>query len=95
MNTDAKTLNKILANLTLGTSGWLGWLSDWLLISAQVIISGLVKLNADSTEPAWDSLSPSLCPSPMSALSLAQINEYMNKWMNAWMNEWMNKCNLV
>ena len=30
-----------------------------------------VRLCADSAEPAWDSLSPSLCPSPAHVLSLS------------------------
>ena len=49
--------------------GWLSWLSARFLISAQVMISGVMssRLCADSVEPAWDSLS--LFPSPACALS--------------------------
>ena len=50
-----------------------------LLIVAQVMISGFlskfelcIRLCAEGLEPAWDSLFPSLCPSPACALSLSQ-----------------------
>ena len=33
-----------------------------------------IGLCADGMEPAWDSVSPSLCPSPACALSLKKIN---------------------
>ena len=36
----------------------------------------LVRLGTDSTEPAWDSLSLSLCPIPVHALS---HSKYINK----------------
>ena len=57
-----------------GPPGWLSLLSVPLLVSAQVMISRLrefkpcVGLCADSTEPAWDSLS---APPPL-ALSLSK-----------------------
>ena len=47
-------------------------LSIRILISAQVIISQVheiephIRLSTNSRELAWDSLSPSLCPSPSS-----------------------------
>ena len=55
--------------------GWFSRLSSQLLIWAQVMISQLVGLKpciglcADSKDPAWDSLFPSLSTSPMLALS--------------------------
>ena len=61
-----------------GALGWLSWLSLQLLISAQVMISQVhefephVGLCADSVQPAWDSLSFSLCPSFTLPLSLSQ-----------------------
>ena len=36
------------------------------------VIEPCVKLCPDGVEPAWDSLSPSLCPSPTRALSLSK-----------------------
>ena len=49
--------------------------------SAQVMVSWLMGLSptggsADSSEPgaALDSVSPSLCPSPLCALTLSKIN---------------------
>ena len=36
---------------------------------------------ANSMEPAWDSLSPSLSTPPLLSLSL-KIYEWMNEWMN-------------
>ena len=52
----------LLQEANLGVSEWLSRLSDQLLISAQVMISRLVRLcpmlgSALSAEPAWDSLS--------------------------------------
>ena len=52
------------------------------LTSAQVMISQFVSsspvsgsvLTAQTLEPALDSVSPSLCPSPTRALSLSKIN---------------------
>ena len=46
----------------LGVPGGLSWLSVQFLVLAQVMISRFVGLShaSDSTEPAWDSLSPSL-----------------------------------
>ena len=47
----------------LGAPGWLSRLSVQLLVSALVVISWFepgIGLHTDSTEPAWDSLSPSL-----------------------------------
>ena len=54
----------------IGAPGWLSRLSMRLLILAQVMISQVrgfkpcVGLCVDGAEPSWDSLSPSLCPSP-------------------------------
>ena len=53
-----------------GVPGWLSPLSIWLLVSVQVMISWFCEfephdwLCADSAEPAWDSLSPSLSAHP-------------------------------
>ena len=44
-----------------GEHEWLSWLNVQLLISGQVMISWFMGL---STEPAWDSLSPSLSALP-------------------------------
>ena len=47
--------------------------------SAQVMISQFVLI-AQSQKPALDSVSPSLCPSPMLCLSLSLKNEWtLNK----------------
>ena len=59
-----------------GVPGWLSWLSIRLLVVAQVMISQFefephIGLCADSVESAWDSLSLSLNPSHMLALSLS------------------------
>ena len=58
------------------------WVAQWIEhpTSAQVMISQFVSsspasgsvLTAQSLEPASDSVSPSLCPSPTHALSLCQ-----------------------
>ena len=65
-----------------GAPEWLSRLGIWLLVLAQVMISFMVcefepriGLCADSAEPAWDSLSLSLCPSPASALSVSLKNK--------------------
>ena len=55
--------------------GWLSWVSVQLLILAQVMISQFgiepyIRVCADSAEPAWDSLSPSLSTPPLLKLSL-------------------------
>ena len=62
------------------------WLSQLgVLTSAQVMISWFVgsgpavRLNAISTEPAWDPLSPSLCPSSVHALSFSLSLSIINK----------------
>ena len=66
---------------TLRTHGWPSQLSVQLLILAQVLISRCVGLNPalDSglsrAKPAWDSLSPSPCPS----YPLPSINKLKNK----------------
>ena len=57
-------------------AGWLSRLSVRLLISAQVMISRFVASSPVlgsvlSVEPAWDSLSLSLCPSLAHAVSLS------------------------
>ena len=65
----------------LGAPGWLSCLSSTM---AQVMISQLVglsptlgsELTAWSLEPASDSVSPSLCPSPTHTLSLSQNNKH-------------------
>ena len=69
----------------IGVPGWLGGFCTRLLVSAQVMISPVpeirpqVGLCVDSAEPVWDSLSPSLCPSPARArarlLSFSKINK--------------------
>ena len=72
----------------LSWSRTLNWLSHpgapniWLLILTQVMTSGFlgwnpyIRLCTDSMEPAWDSFSLSLCPSPAYALSLSlKINK--------------------
>ena len=63
----------------LGALGWLSWLSIQLLISVQVMISQFVGLSpcvewlcADSTEPAWDYLSPFLSVPLLLMLSFSQ-----------------------
>ena len=62
------------------TPRWLSQLSDQLLILAHhLMVHGIeprVWLLTDSTEPAWDSLSPSLYSSPAHtvSLSLSKIN---------------------
>ena len=59
-----------------GVPMWLSWLSVWLLISAQVMISQLWDQAPHwalswQHEPAWDSLSPSLLPHPYHASALS------------------------
>ena len=53
-----------------GVRGWLSQLNIQLLILARVMTSGRAmdprKGSALSVESAWDSLSLSLCPSPLS-----------------------------
>ena len=62
-----------------GAPGWLRHLSILLLVAAQVMISRFpelephIGLHTDSAEPAWDPLSPSLCPSPTCAVSVSLI----------------------
>ena len=54
-----------------GVRGWLSWLTAELLILAQVPeFKPHVRLCADSVESAWDSLSLSICLSPIHAVSL-------------------------
>ena len=71
---------KINLNPT-GTSGWLSWLSDLLLISTQVMISQFVGpspgLGSTLTppEPAWDSISFSLCPPSLSLKKTKKQNK--------------------
>ena len=67
-------LSSLIKLLQLRALGWLGRLGVQLLILAQVMmvhdIEPLIGLCADSREPAWDFLSPSLClfPTHMHAL---------------------------
>ena len=79
--------NPIYHKQPLGASGWLSQLSIWLsvqiLILAQVMILQLVRWSPalgcnDNMEPAWDSLSPSLCPSPPCSVSF-KINKLKKK----------------
>ena len=52
---------EVIEEKTMGARGWLCWLGVQLLISAQVHeFKPPTWLFADSTEPAWDSLSLSL-----------------------------------
>ena len=67
-------------------------LSIWLLVSAQVMIAWFhefkphIRLCAGSGVPAWDSLSPSLCPSPTCTVSVSlKINFKNFKNRGAWM----------
>ena len=68
-----------------GEPAWLSWLSVRLLVSAQVMISWFVSssplgLCADSTEPAWDSLSPSLsAPPPACSLKIRNLKKIKKK----------------
>ena len=77
----------VLVRIPWGALGWLHWLSVWLLVSAQVMISQFcefepcIGLCAGSAEPAWDSLSfsLSLCPSPAHALSVSFKINFLEK----------------
>ena len=69
----------------IGAPGWLSWLSNWLLISFSSghdltvhEIEPHVGLCAHRVEPAWNSLSPPLCPSSAHMRSLPQ-NKYLKK----------------
>ena len=74
----SRSFSSFLTIDQIGLPRWPSWLSVWLLILVQVMISQFlgfkphVGLCAGSTEPAWDSLSPPfLCPSPTHAFSLS------------------------
>ena len=69
--------------------GWLSWLDSWRDFSSRHDLTlrefqPHVRHCADSTEPAWDFLSPSLCPFPARACSL-KINK-LKKKSNATIN---------
>ena len=72
----------------LGTPGWLSWLSIQALdfgSGHDLMVRGIephVRIWADSAEPAWDSLSPSLSAPPPLMLSLSQnkkLENFLNK----------------
>ena len=72
--------------LSHGAPGWLSWLSVWLLIWAQVMISGVVRWSPAagytlSRESTWDSLSLSLCLLTSSSASpvLEHVCAFSNK----------------
>ena len=75
-NHSRKQLRSFLKEVNVGAPGWLSRLSNQLLVLAQVMNSWFVCLSphvglcADSTEPAWNSLFPSLSAPPLLALSL-------------------------
>ena len=81
--------------------GWGAWVAQSVELptSAQVTISRFVSLGpasgsvltARSLEPASDSVSLSLCPSPVHTLSLSKINKLKNKSMNMVLSNNNNK----
>ena len=74
-------INKLEKKQKIGAPGWLKSVERPTL--AQVIISWFMGLSpasgsvltARSLEPAWDSVSPSLCSSPTRVLSLSLKNK--------------------
>ena len=79
------SLHKVKVKITLKSGTWVAQLVTHMT-SAQVMISRSMSLSptlgcvltAWSLEPASDSVSPSLCPSPVHALSLSvsKINKH-------------------
>ena len=77
------------ASILEWASQWGAWVAQWIErpTSAQVMISQVVGsspvlgsvLSAQSLEPASDSVSPSLCPSPAHTLSLSVKNKQIFK----------------
>ena len=71
--------NLILKIIAPGVPGWLkasdfGSGHDLTVVNSSPALSSV--LTAQSLEPAWNSVSPSLCPSPTHTLSLSKINKH-------------------
>ena len=69
------SLEKVILKIILGAPGWLSRLSICLWLGHDLMVHEFepcVRLCADSVEPAWDSVSPSLCYSTTHFLSLSQ-----------------------
>ena len=97
-----RPLTLFYKNRRLGTSEWLSWLSDQLLIMAQVMISQFMNWipmlgSGWTVQSVLGILSPSLCSSPtcVSMLSL-KINELKNitDWV-AWVAQLVERPNLA
>ena len=72
---------KAIKDAQTGAPVWLSQLSVQLLVSTQLKNSWLhglkppIGLCIDSVEPAWNSLSTSLCPSPTCAVSVSLLKK--------------------